>query len=241
MFCKAVDRTYLPTFGILLFVLSLTVGCGREEATPQPDPTPTPMAAASAAESLSAGERRFVIVPEESTAAYIVTEEFFAGALAKLGIEAGIQEVTGSTQALNGELVLRLEEGANELVAAAVTVDLSTLTTTRNQRDEWIRENALESNKFPQAQFVATGLEDAPATYTEGEEVAFQLLGDLTVREITQPVTFDVTATLSGDTINAVATTAMQLTDFGFDPPSFANTLTVADDFVIRIDLTARE
>jgi len=61
------------------------------------------------------------------------------------------------------------------------------------------------------------------------------------VREITKAVAFDVTATLAGDTLTGVATTQALLTDFGIEPPSFANTLTVGDDLVIRVEFTARE
>ena len=41
--------------------------------------------------------------------------------------------------------------------------------------------------------------------YSDGEEVTFQLVGDLTVRDVTVPMTFDVTATLDGNTITGVA------------------------------------
>ena len=33
----------------------------------------------------------------------------------------------------------------------------------------------------------------------------------------------------------------MKISNFGFDPPNFANTLTVADDFTIQVELTAKE
>lgn len=223
---------------LFLCCFGLLVACGGEEPTPTPEPTAAPTVAS---EPLADGDRRFVIDPAASTASYIVSEEFMAGALAKLGIEAGLQEVTGTTPEVNGALVLNLGDGQNELVAGEFTVDISALETARNQRDEWIRENALESNTYPLATFVATSVDGAPTSYTDGEEVTFQMNGDLTVREITQPVTFDVTATLAGNTINAVATTDMQLTDFGFDPPSFANTLTVANDFTIRVEIVANE
>lgn len=230
---------------IIGLCLGLLVGCGTAEPAAVPEPTATEITesdtASNAAEPVAEGVRRFVVVTEESTASYIVSEEFFAGALEKLGIDAGIQEITGTTPQVNGELQLRLDDPQNALESAEFTVDISVLETTRSQRDEWIRDNALESNTYPIAQFVATEIQGAPESYTEGEEATFQLLGDLTVREITQPVTFDVTATLNGDTLRGVATTEMQITDFGFDPPSFANTLTVANDFTIRVELTARE
>ncbi len=231
--------------GLLVTLLSIgtLVGCGSSAPTATPVPTATAVPSASAdTEVITAdGSRRFVIVPEESTASYIVHEEFFSGALAKYGINVGNAEVTGSTQEVSGELQLLLNDEQSEFVSGQFTVDISTLATDRSQRDGWIRDNALESNKYPIAAFTATGVEGAPATYAEGEEVSFKLTGDLLVRDITQPVTFDVTATVTGDTLTAVATTAMKISDFGFSPPSFANTLTVADDLVIRVEIVARE
>lgn len=223
-----------------LSILSITLltACAGEAAPPTPTPTPIQIESTS---TEPAGTRRFVVVSDESSAAYVVNEEFFAGALAKYGIDPGKTEVIGSTQAIQGELRLNLAEPTNALVAGRFAVNLPSLATTRSQRDEWIRDNALESNRYPTAQFVATAIENAPTSYTDGTEVTFQLVGDLTVREITQPVTFAVTATLNGDTITGVATAPMQISDFGFSPPSFANTLTVADDFTIRIELVAKE
>ncbi len=71
--------------------------------------------------------------------------------------------------------------------------------------------------------------------------MTFQLVGDLTVRDVTVPLTFDVTATLDGDTITGVAIADTLLSDFGINPPNFANTLTVQDAFQIRMELTAVE
>ncbi len=212
-------------------------------STPAPAaaPTPTAVPAAQASQPVAEGARRFVVVPAESSAAYVVDEEFFAGALAKLGIDAGLQKITGSTNEVTGELQLRLDDPQNALASGEFTVNLPSLKTDQDRRDSWIRDNALESNRFPVAKFVAKSINNAPTSYTDGAEVTFQLLGDLTVRDITQPVTFDVTATLTGDTIKGIATTAMKISSFGFDPPNFANTLTVADDFTIRVEITAKE
>ena len=74
----------------------------------------------------------------------------------------------------------------------------------------------------------------------EGDEVSFKLVGDLTIREVTQPATFDVTATLVGDTLTGVAKASAKMSDFGIDPPNFANTLTVADGFGMEVAFTAK-
>lgn len=223
-----------------VLTLSFLAACGGASAPPAA-PTATVAPAAQPQQPVAEGARRFVVVPAESSAAYVVDEEFLAGALAKLGIDAGLQKITGSTNEVTGELQLKLDDPQNALVSGEFTVNLPSLKTDQDRRDSWIRDNALESNRFPVAKFVATSINNAPASYTDGAEVTFQLLGDLTVRDITQPVTFDVTATLTDDTIKGVATTAMKISSFGFDPPNFANTLTVADDFTIQVELTAKE
>jgi hypothetical protein len=46
---------------------------------------------------------------------------------------------------------------------------------------------------------------------------------------------------LDGDTLMGPAVLPLKLTDFDIDPPDFANTLKVADEFKIEVVLTARE
>lgn len=189
------------------------------------------------AETASSGERTFVVVPGESTASYIVNEEFLADALSKLGIDAGEKVVTGSTGDVEGSLTIDPEN--RTLSDGVITVNMTTLVTGEDRRDNWLQSKGPQFGNFPTAEFVATGIEGAPDSFTEGEEVSFQLMGDLTVRDATLPVTFDVTATVSGDTLTGVAETNMNISDFGITPPDFARTLKVADPFVIRIELTA--
>jgi polyisoprenoid-binding protein YceI len=184
--------------------------------------------------------RTFVIVPAQSKASFQVDEEFFAGAFAKLGINAGLSDVVGSTQEVEGELVLNFSNP--ELVESGnFTVQMGLLKTDQSRRDDWLQDNALEKKKFPTASFVATAVSGLPTTYTPGSEISFDLTGDLTVRDVTKSVTFAVTAVLNGDTLTGQATLPTRMTDYGIEPPNFANTLTVADEFVIEVELTAKE
>jgi polyisoprenoid-binding protein YceI len=255
-------QTRWPALAALLVALLLTAcapapseapaaaeapAASDEAATEEAPPTeaPTPESSGTAAQDTSAdapsGIRVFVIVPEESTASYIADEEFLGGALAKYGIAAGAQDTVGSTQAIQGQFALNWDDLSTPLGENQFTVDLSTLTSDQRLRDGWLRDNGPEFATFPTATFVAERLENASATYTEGEEVTFQMVGQLTVRETAQPTTFDVTAALSGDTVTGVAETTILLTDFGIEPPDFANTLTVKNEMQIRVEFTARE
>lgn len=239
----------------ILLVAALAMGCATPLApavAPQaPQPAESPEATVEAEEPADAeaaapgrpvsGLRTFVVVPEASRASYLVDEEFFGGALAKLGIPAGLAKVVGSTQAIEGRLQLNLDDLSAPLGENVFTVRINTLTTDREDRDQWIRENGPRLDSFPIATFVAKAIEGAPATYNEGEEVNFKLSGDLTIRNITRPVTFDVTASLNGDTLTGVATTRLLMSDFGIEQLSFVNTLTVADEFGLEIHITAKE
>jgi polyisoprenoid-binding protein YceI len=146
-----------------------------------------------------------------------------------------------STQEIEGQLQLNLDDLSASLGENSFIVKMNTLTTDQSRRDTWIREDGPRFNDFPIASFKATAIEGAPGAYNEGDEVSFKLSGDLTVREVTKPATFEVTARLVGDTLTGTATTRLLMSDFGIEPPNFANTLTVADEFGIEVQITARE
>jgi len=243
MFDK-MNTIVLYLLGVLLVFALTACGAGATPTPSAPPPTSTPLPTPAAANSDPAAPaplRTFVIVPEESQASYMVDEQFFEGALAKLGIKAGNADVVGSTQNIEGQLQINLADLSAPLGTNRFTVNMTTLTTDQSRRDNWIRENGPQFNNFPLAEFVATGVSETPASYTAGDEVQFKMNGDLTIREVTRPVTFDVTAKLDGDTATGVATAQLRMTDFGFEPPNFANTLTVADEFMVQVEFTARE
>ncbi|GAB4280298.1 MAG: hypothetical protein Kow0080_33090 [Candidatus Promineifilaceae bacterium] len=240
---------------ILGLLLAACGGSAEEPAASTPTmipPTPTEISEEETAvleESAAAEEetavtenntRTFVVVSEESEARYIVNEEFFADALEKLGISAGKTVVIGRSTGVTGEIQVNLDTPVS-VESATFTVDVTGLATDQNRRDRWLRNNALETSIFPTATFTAVSVDGLPESYTEGETVNFQLTGDLTVRDVTKPVTFDVTAVINGDTLTGTATLNLQMTDFNITPPDFANTLSVQNDFTIEVDLTARE
>ncbi len=225
----------------LILVAFLSVGCTDRDTTQ----TLSPEAAASFATlpPLSLREEKglqtFQIIPAQSQAVYVVDEELFPDATRKYGLAVGKTKVTGVTQDVEG--LLQIDLAGNTIGVNRFAVYLPTLRTDQSLRDGWIQDNALESNRFPLAVFIATQIRDAPQNYQEGDPTRFQLDGALTLRGMTLPTVWNVTASLRGDTISASAETRLQMTDFGFDPPNFANTLTVQNEFTIRIDFIAVE
>ncbi len=245
---------------VLLVVALMAAGCGRRDSpategvSPESpsEPADAPPAGTLSDEAAAAfgdlppveldqnsGLRTFEIDPARSKAAYIVDEEFFADATRKYGLEVGKYEVTGETQDVAGAVQLDLSGatvGPNRFA-----VYLPTLQTDQKLRDGWIRENALESDRFPLAIFVAEEIRAAPQGYEEGDTARFQLEGELTLRGTTLPAVWDVSASLQDGTIEGSMETRLRMTDLGFDPPNFANTLTVQDEFTVRIEFVANE
>ena len=221
-------------------------GCGggpasEPSAGAAPDAASQPPASAPAA---ATGRRTFVIVPAESKASYRANEEFFPGALKLLGIQAGKVGVVGSTQAIEGQFQLDPEQPTAPLGANTFTVRLNTLTSNQSKRDDYIREirddGGPSFDAYPLATFTATSVEGMSTPNAAGRELALKLSGDLTVREITRPMAFDVKAQLTGNTLAGVASSRFRLRDFGIGPITFHDVLTVADEVGIEVQFTAR-
>ena len=194
--------------------------------------------AAEESTEMVAGAQTFVVDSSASSASYVVEEEFLADALSKLGIDAGLQTIVGTTTEVSGQL--EVDPTSAAFSSASFEVNLTGLTTDQDRRDGYIQDKGPQLGSFPIAMFVASEVVGAPESYADGEEVTFQLVGELTIRDSARTTTFDVTATVSGDMITGMATSEpMLLSDFGIDPPNFANTLSVADEFHVEVALTA--
>ena len=63
----------------------------------------------------------------------------------------------------------------------------------------------------------------------------------MTIREITQPHTFDVIAKLEGNTFTGAATTNLLMKDYGFEPPEILGMLKVTDGVTVTMNFVAEE
>jgi polyisoprenoid-binding protein YceI len=204
------------------------------------NPAPTePEAAAATSEPAEPAEsaqaiRTFQVVAEQSEASYQVQEEFF-------NRPVNIFNPVGRTNAIEGEFHLDLSGNQVRLLDNQFIVDLRTLASDDSRRDQRIRSNWLESDTYPWAEFKATAVEGFPENAAEGQDIPFKVVGDMTIREITKPVTFDTVARLDGDTFTGTATTYLLMRDYGFEPPSILGMLQVTDGVTVTVKFTAQE
>ena len=118
-------------------------------------------------------------------------------------------------------------------------VDLRTLTTDSSRRDNAIRSRWLESDTYPYADFVSTDALNLPAAYQDGQEVTFDLVGDMTIRDVTKSVTWQVKGVRNGTTVTGTATTVIAMSDFGIAPPNIANMIKVEDAVTLEVSFFA--
>lgn len=209
----------------------LAVATGAATAATPAATGATPAAAQSTPATPAASAVRYAIVPNSSKATYQVQETFFG---------RGLATATGSTGAVSGELTIDKQNPSKSTIGT-ITVDISKLTSDDSQRDNRIRGEWLESRKYPTATFVAKRLEGLPTTpYTDGQELTFKIVGDLTIRNVTKEVTFDAKGTIAGDTFNGSAATKFNMTDFGFNPPEVAGFLKAENGVALTLTIQAQ-
>lgn len=207
-------------------------------ATPVP-PTATPAAAADEgaqqaeaaapeAADPAAEPRTFVIDPAQSEARFIINEVL-------LGAPT---EVTGATNQVEG--TIEIDPNAPEsTVLSPLVINARELKTDRNLRDRAIRRFILQSadDKYQFITFTPTAIEGLPSSAGAGDSFTFTVSGDLTIREITAPVTFDVSVTADSDTqISGMAQATVQRATYDLQIPSAPGVADVTDD--VRLELS---
>jgi polyisoprenoid-binding protein YceI len=119
--------------------------------------------------------------------------------------------VTGRTEDVTGSVTLA--EGS--LTEAEVVVDMTTVATDVANRDAYFRDTALQVAQHPTATFVLTEPVEVPDAAGSVE-----LAGDLTIRDVTRPVTVDAQIGATGDDVQVVGDIPVTFADFGVEAPS---------------------
>lgn len=150
-----------------------------------------------------------------------------------------LNTAVGVTSGINGKVYLDLTNPLATLVSP-IEVDISQFTSDSQRRDSKIRSDFLESAAFPIATFVPTQIEGLPETYNEGEQLTLQVSGDLTVKEVTQPVTFEASVVAQDGKLSGEATAAILMSDFGVGPISIFGILETEDEVRLTINFVAQ-
>ena len=199
-----------------------------------PSVNPADQAPEATSQPAAEGTRTFRLLPEQSVMQYQVEEEF-------LGQPVPFVTAIGATSVLDGEVTLAFAGNTVAIERGTFTADISTLTSDRPRRDQAIHDRWLESAQYPLATFKADDVQHLPADAALGKDVTFQVAGDMTIRAVTDPITWSMTARVDGDTLAGTATTYFLMRDYGFEPPDIAGMLKVTDGVSVTVDFVAQE
>jgi polyisoprenoid-binding protein YceI len=179
------------------------------------------------------------IAGSESEACYLATEIFLDNNM--MNIKPGFNGVVGVTKTIKGEIALDRANVANSQIGD-VTINISEFVSDNPRRDGFIRQNFLESNKYPFATLTNATVSGLPATtYKEGTTLEFKIKGTLTVHENKRETVFDATGTFKDGTLVVRAVTDLKMSDFKVTPPTIPGLLKVDDPLRLVINLVARE
>ena len=176
------------------------------------------------------GPVRYGIVAEGSEVRYRVREQL-------VGLSFP-NDAVGATGAVEGSVAFDAQ--GRVLPDSRVTVDLRTLRSDEGRRDNYVRRNTLETDRFPTVTFVPTEARRLPFPFPPTGSVPIELVGDLTVKDVTRRVTWEGTATFDGPRVTIRARTAFRFGDFGLRVPRVSVVLSVEDDIKLEADLALR-
>lgn len=148
--------------------------------------------------------------------------------------------VVGSTDQVAGEMALNLSDLSTAQLGI-IQINARTLLTDNNFRNRAIQNEILQTGAHEFITFAPTNISGLPASVAVGQEISFTIDGNLTIRDITQPVTFNVAAVAQSETeLTGTATTTVERTAFNLVIPQVPQVANVEEAVDLTITFTAR-
>jgi polyisoprenoid-binding protein YceI len=145
----------------------------------------------------------------------------------------------GTTTAVGRSNVLdgTLNFDGDKITAATVTADLTQLKSDKSMRDNQLRRQSIETDRFPNATFALSSpinVNDVPAN---GEKVTQEVKGKLTLHGVTKDVTLQAQGVIEGNNVVVVGSTTILFADYNIAKPQAQAVLGVDDKGVMEFQL----
>ncbi|MFI0448810.1 YceI family protein [Actinomadura sp. 6N118] len=126
-------------------------------------------------------------------------------------------EGVGRTSDVTGDLTL----SGSKVATGSFTVDLSAVKSDEDRRDQQFKGRIMEVSKYPDATFKLTQPIDLGTVPAVGAKVTAKATGTLKLKDAEKAVTFDVTASRTGDgTVEVSGSIPVKFADYGIANPS---------------------
>lgn len=169
------------------------------------------------------------IVPEESEVRFV------------LGEVLNNEDVTvvGTTNQVAGELSVDTADPSATRIGT-IQINARTLVTDNDFRNRAIQNRILETETYEYITFVPTEIVGLPEDGQVGQSYTFQIVGDLTIRDVTKQVTFDVTATPESESrLTGSASATINYADWDISIPQVQQVASVDEAMQLEIDFVA--
>jgi len=188
-----------------------------------------PISAPTLAAVSTSGTQQFQIVPDQSEVRFTMSEL----------LHGQPNTVIGRTNQVAGSILIDPTKPANSQVGT-IRVDARTLVTDSSMRNRIIGRAILQSDQFEYIEFKPTALAGLPQSVALGQPFTFRITGDLTIRSVTHPITFDATVTpVSATQVKGTAAATIQRADYNLVIPSVPSVANVSEDVQLQIDFVA--
>jgi polyisoprenoid-binding protein YceI len=176
----------------------------------------------------SATSLRLVTAPTGNEARYRVREQ-----LARLEFP---NDAVGSTESIRGTLVLN-DDGTVDRTQSRFTIDLATIRSDNDRRDNYVRRNTLRTAQHPEAVFAPTSFAGLPWPLPSSGQYTVRITGDLTINGVTRASTWDATIRQDAGGFRGSASTEFTFADHGMAIPRVAAVLSVTDRIRLEYDM----
>lgn len=179
--------------------------------------------------SFSEGVVIFEIVPAESEARFTLGEI----------LRGQDNTVVGSTDQVAGQISIDFGDPSASQVGT-IQVNARTLATDNNFRDRAIKNQILDTNTYEFITFTPTSISGWPQAAVIGELIELEIVGELTIRDVTMEVTFTVTVVAVSETrLEGSGATIVAYADYGITIPDVAAVASVDDEVLLEIEFVA--
>ena len=229
-------NAFSRTFLFLSAALATVTACEPREAAEARSATDaatqsstSPRASAPVAAPGSAIAFRFVTSGSGNAARYRIREQL-------VGLDLP-NDAVGETKSVTGAISVD-DKGKLIATESKFTVDVSNLVSDKDRRDGYVRRRVLETDQFPTVTLVPTEIRGVSMPLPTSGSRTFDLIGDLTVRGVTRPTTWKVTADFTPAGLNGKAATSFTFKDFSIDQPRVPVVLSVDETIKLELDFS---
>jgi polyisoprenoid-binding protein YceI len=142
----------------------------------------------------------------------------------------------GRTPAVTGTLML----DGHRISSVAITADLTQLQSDDQRRDGQLRNQGIETSRFPTATFALTQPIDLGSAPADGSSFDVSAIGDLTLHGVTKSVTIPIHAVVAGDLVTVTGSVEIQFADFSIQQPTSFFVLSIEDHGTMELQLQFR-